>query len=256
MRKLGYIVIHLIELIRFFGFVEGVKIFCKIIFTSKISTIEFKSNHFKNSINIRKKDSDLEIFYQVFAELQYNVLVYFDSEPKNIIDCGGNVGFSALYFAYKFPNAQIAVFEPQSNNFAQLQYNTRDYKNVKCYNAAVWHQRTELTIKDEKEWSGSFEVKENTDKSAGMIQGMTLDEIALENEFETIDILKIDIEGAEYHLFANDPHTWLAKTKCLIIELHDHLQPGTTKAFFEAMAKYNWRTLIKGENIICFKQNF
>ena len=68
-----------------------------------------------------------------------------------------------------------------------------------------------------------------------------------------IDILKIDIEGAEYNLFANNPHDWLNKTRCLIIELHDLLSPGTSQIFFKEMANYKWNTFIKGENIVSFR---
>jgi len=69
-----------------------------------------------------------------------------------------------------------------------------------------------------------------------------------------IDMLKIDIEGAEKYLFQNNPHEWLSKVKCLIIELHDNLQPGTSQAFFREMAKYDWFTFIKGENIFCLRK--
>ena len=186
MRKLGYNIIHLIQLIRFFGAADGFKIFCKIIFTAKHATIGFNCRHFKNSVSIRKENSDIEIFYQVFCELQYDMLYYLDFKPENIIDCGSNVGYSCLYFANKFPDATIAAVEPEAKNFRQLEYNTRNYTNVNRYHAAIWHQATAVSIKDEKEWSASFEVEEKRVQNEQTLPGMTIDQIARENNIVLI----------------------------------------------------------------------
>ena len=256
MRKVGYDFIHFVQLIRFFGFIDATKIFLKIIFSKKYSIIDFISRSFKNRISIRKADSDIEIFYQVFCELQYDILFHLDFKPINIIDCGSNVGFSCLYFATKFPDAKIIAVEPEIKNFNQLKYNTTKYSQIISYNAAIWHEDAQLTIKEENEWSASFEVVEVVQENKFLFNSKTINQLADENSFSIIDILKIDIEGAEYTLFNNNPHSWLGRTRCLIIELHDALKPGTSKLFFREMAHYNWRTVIKGENIICFRENF
>ncbi len=255
MRQLGYNVIYFIQLIRYFGFKEGVLIFFKIISAGNNGVIAIRSKKFGNPIQIRVSDSDLPIFYQVFCELQYDINFYLDYKPATIIDAGSNVGFSCLYFATLFPEAAIIGVEPQAQNYKQLQYNTAGHQNIKVLRAGIWHHPCTISIKDEGEWSASFEVQEEAGAGtqSGGLRGITIDEIAAENNFEQIDILKIDIEGAEFNLFSHNPHTWLQKTRCLIIELHDLLHPGTSQVFFKEMAVYRWKTFIKGENIICFK---
>jgi FkbM family methyltransferase len=158
-----------------------------------------------------------------------------------------------VYFASTFPEARIIGIEPEKRNFLQLQKNTSNYPNVKIHNAALWYEPATLKIKDESDWSASFEVQKS-EMNDGELKAITIPQIMAENNFDEIDILKIDIEGAEFDLFSNNPHVWLSKTKCLIIELHDQLKPGTSKLFFGAMAAYDWETYIKGENIICFKK--
>ena len=143
---------------------------------------------------------------------------------------------------------------PQKDNFKQLEKNLANYSNIKKINAAVWFKPMKMLIKQEDDPGASFEVIES-DKQDSELQGVTINDILEENNIEIIDILKIDIEGAEYDLFKNDPHPWLEKTRCLIIELHDLVKKGTSKVFFSAMSHYNWNTIIRGENIICFKQD-
>ena len=255
MRQLGYNVIYFVQLVRFFGFKEGVAIFFKIVTAGKNTTINIRSKKFSNPVQIRVSDSDLPIFYQVFGELQYDINFHLPYKPQYIIDAGSNVGYSCLYFASLFPAATIIGIEPQAQNYKQLQYNTAGNKNIKVMQAGIWHQPCSISIKDEGEWSASFEVQENGSGQNSTLRGITIDEIAADNKFDTIDILKIDIEGAEFNLFSHNPHTWLPKTRCLIIELHDNLRSGTSQVFFREMARYNWRTFIKGENIICFKED-
>ena len=66
-----------------------------------------------------------------------------------------------------------------------------------------------------------------------------------------IDILKIDIEGAEKEVFSDNIDGWLKKTKLVIIELHEESKPGCINAVETAMRKYNFQLFLeKGENLI------
>jgi FkbM family methyltransferase len=252
MRKLGYRIIHLIQLIRYFGLVDAIGIFSKIIFSGKSSEIRVNSRRFCNQVCIRKSQSDYDIFLQVFAELQYDMLYYLPFQPKTIIDCGSNVGYSILYFAEQFKGANIVGVEPDPRNFEVLKKNTVGYTNVKLHNSGIWHKLTRLAIKKTDEWSASVEVVESP---TGSIHAVSIPHIMQENGWDEVDIIKLDVEGTEKMLFENNPHEWLSRTKCLIIELHDQLQPGTSQNFFREMAKYNWFTYVRGENIFCFRQS-
>ena len=51
---------------------------------------------------------------------------------------------------------------------------------------------------------------------------------------ETIDILKMDIEGAEKVIFENYQEDWLQRVGVLYVELHDRLFPGCALATYRA----------------------
>ena len=61
----------------------------------------------------------------------------------------------------------------------------------------------------------------------------------------SIDILKIDIEGAEKELFMDNYKTWLGKTKVIVIELHDRLDKEISGIFFKAVNNYQTGNIIK-----------
>ena len=44
----------------------------------------------------------------------------------------------------------------------------------------------------------------------------------------SIDLLKVDIEGAEHELFAQASDAWLSATRCIVVETHERFRPGVT----------------------------
>ncbi len=252
MRKLGYNIIYFIQLIRFFGLADAMKIAGGLMFSGG-DTYHFKTKKL-GRLSIRKGASDLPIFYQVFCDLQYDIDFFLDFRPTRILDAGANVGFASLYFAAKYPEATILAVEAEARNYSRLTKNVQHFGSIRPIHAAAWYINGPVHIKDSSEAEASFEVQEGGSSKENSFNGMTIRSLMDYAGFPEVDILKMDIEGAEYFLFKNDPHSWLKRTKCLIIELHDQLQPGTSKLFFSEMSKYNWATFVKGENLVCIRQ--
>ena len=73
----------------------------------------------------------------------------------------------------------------------------------------------------------------------------------MENEnWSSIDILKMDIEGSEKEVFSSNYAYWLPRTRCIIIEIHDFMRAGSSNAVFATMAKYNFSLAVHDENLI------
>ncbi len=63
-----------------------------------------------------------------------------------------------------------------------------------------------------------------------------------------VDLLKIDIEGAEVELFRDGSTAWLAQVRNIVIELHG----GECElAFFRALAPYRYELSRSGELTFC-----
>ncbi len=230
-----------------FGF-KGLSFYHEVLLNK--TTLLFDHKEFKNPIHLRPNTSDVDVFYQVLFNLEYDIPLPF--EPKLIIDLGANIGLASVYYLNKYPNATVIAVEPEKNNYLLLKENTKKYTNFHSYNKGIWNKNTELKIIDPQIGSWGFTVKEVSVKEKDTISAITLDQIVADHAIQEIDILKIDIEGAEMELFAENYENWLKYTKVIIIELHDWMREGCARQFFSTLVKYNFKLSHKGENLICY----
>ena len=202
-------------------------------------------------IALRPRTSDLPTFDQVFLGLEYNIDFTFQIE--RIIDAGGNIGLAAIYFANKYPNAKIISVEPEKDNFKMCLKNTKNYNNVTSMQKALSNNNDqELYIKDSGlgSWAFTTVSKEDSLPESNKVLTINIDEILNQNNWDSVDIVKIDIEGAEKELFDSNYEGWIPKTKCIIIELHDRMKKGCSKTFFKTISQYNFSCELRGENLI------
>ncbi|AWG21478.1 hypothetical protein FFWV33_07980 [Flavobacterium faecale] len=204
-------------------------------------------------IYLRPKSSDILAFHQIFTFKEYDM--NFGMTPNFIIDAGANIGLSAVFFSNKFPNATLVAIEPEKNNFDALRKNTENYPNVLLEKKALSNQDNlffDVIDKGYGNWGFVTEnknIKGNT-KIVDTVQTITIDAIMATYNLEYLDLLKIDIEGAEKILFESNYEIWLPKTKCLLIELHDGITKGSSQSFFKAISKYDFSYFNRGENLL------
>ncbi len=230
-----------------FGFYKGIEVYFKLNIFNKKQKIEFRLPEYMQKITLRKNSSDIKVFYQIIYNEEYNFIM--QNDPKVILDLGSNIGLSAIYFAKKYPQSKIIAVEPEKENFAMCLHNTKSYKNINCINAAIWHNNESLKIDDNNigEWGFSVSSSENKNKE---LKGIIINEICKKYELNKIDLLKIDIEGAEKELFDKGDLEWLNIVETIVIELHDWIKKGSAKAFFKVVTKRNFDYSNKGENCL------
>jgi FkbM family methyltransferase len=149
---------------------------------------------------------------------------------KTILDVGANHGDFAQAASTLFPDATVFLFEPLPEMQAHLgkliEYGQRTWKLVP---RALGSQRGEfpLFVDDDDDAIGSFTgfteeyLKANPrahPTRAVMCQVQTLDEAAGEQGIESIDMLKIDVEGFEFEVLKGAEQS-LQRTRAIIIEV-------------------------------------
>jgi FkbM family methyltransferase len=183
-------------------------------------------------LKIRPHTTDLWTVMETFERQVYLPLCS-QPEAKVIVDLGANIGDSAVYFAQRYPRAKIIAIECEESNFQLLLANVKAFPNVTPVHAAIWsgNEKLSLTL-----GSGKNATRVSDQVDAGpSVNGLTMGELMATHNIEKIDILKIDIEGAEKNLFEHNC-AWLADVQIVGIEMHDHLIAGCTAKFFASMA--------------------
>lgn len=197
---------------------------------------------------VRKGTSDWNAFKQVFVWKEYEYPLPFI--PSTILDAGSNVGYAALWFIRKYPQAQIVSLEPESTNFSMLQKNTAAYTNIQPVKAGLWGRSCFLKIIPTDWGNWGFRTEETDVETADAIKALSVREIMQTNKWETIDLLKMDIEGAERNVFDQGVEEWLPKVKMIFLELHDNIHKGCSKKVFKALLDQDFRVDLLGENLV------
>jgi FkbM family methyltransferase len=122
------------------------------------------------------------------------------ADPVFIIDCGGNIGVTALFFKFRYPKAKVLVFEPAEKNYAVLKKNIEQnyLEGVEAVRAAVCDHAGEMSF-----WDNVQSPTSSTGISTWAVDKDKFVEsrvpaVKLSSYIDRpVDVLKIDIEGGE-----------------------------------------------------------
>ncbi len=205
-----------------------------------------------NPIEIRTNQTDIKIFEQIFIYKDCRLRIP-DFNPKVIVDCGAHIGCATLYYAARYPDAKIISLQLEESNFIQLEKNVSGLGNVTPLHCALFKEDGFVEIENPESNHWGFRAKEAGDGNAGIrkIPAITVQSIMDRYGIDRIDLLKIDIEGAEAEVMKS-ASAWLPRVEVINIELHERAVPGCKQAFFDAVSgvdaeiektKYNiiWR---------------
>jgi FkbM family methyltransferase len=201
-------------------------------------------------VYLRAGTSDYAILKQIFVEDEYAPLRHLP-EPKCIVDCGANVGFSSLYFARAYPSARIIAIEPDAGNAAVFLRNLSLYSDrVQLIQSALWSRAARLVVQHAPvTFEAAISVREAQDHEREDLLAIDIPTILDRFKLPAIDLLKIDIEGSESELF-EEPlcHQWLPRVRNIAIEIHNE---AAKSRFFGAMERYSYELIESGELTIC-----
>lgn len=175
---------------------------------------------------------------EIFLERAYEVMGLSDS-PR-IIDCGGHIGLSVIWFKQRYPHSQITVFEahPAIADILEENVHKLALPSVEIMKTAVSNSSGSVIFLP----NGSDGGRVNT---AGTLY---VPSVRLSDYLcEPVDILKLDIEGSEFQVVEDLCLTdKIHLVKHIICEVHgrsDVLQRVGT--FWLQLANAGFRLAIK-----------
>jgi len=145
-------------------------------------------------------------------------------KKPTIIDLGSEVGLSVFYFKHLYPHAKILAFEPNPASFKLLTENIQnnDVKDVSAFNIAVTNKVGLVPFYVDKTVRGSLIMSLISNRQSKKTV-VRLDKLSKYIALD-IDLLKMDIEGAEYSVLCELAQSKkLDAIRNLLIEYHHHI---------------------------------
>ncbi len=192
------------------------------------------------SILVRPNTPDIRVVRTSFLGEFEPALGFVSERHGVIIDAGGYIGTAAMIFASKFPRSRVVSLEPNFENFLLARQNCAPFPNIEVLNCALGASTGTVNLKDRGLGPWGFTIVEQPADASGVtdlgeVPRLAMDDLLRCIGADGVDLLKLDIEGAEYELLKDRPE-WVKRCGVIVAELHERICPGATHAFMTAMA--------------------
>jgi FkbM family methyltransferase len=236
--------------------------------SNDLSHIDLQTPQGRREFFIRKTSAaDQGVCDQIFINQDYNLgrlrrgkqledyLSRITPARALILDCGANIGASAVLFATCYPQAKVVAIEPDAANMALLQRNCQGL-DVEPVAGAISCQRETLSMTDPGYGEWGYRAEKNVPPSphTPVVEAYPVGHFLRVYKEYVPFIVKIDIEGGEDRLFQGDTG-WIDAFPLMIIELHDWLLPesGLSASFLQAIAPLRRDFVYFSENIFSIR---
>ncbi|MFT4061641.1 MAG: FkbM family methyltransferase [Edaphocola sp.] len=210
---------------------------------SVATTYPIKIANKLRNIHIRLPNGDISMMFENLWQRVYDIPQSLLPSAATIVDLGANVGFATLFFAEKYPCAKIIAVEPSKGNFAVLAHNTASFTNIETLEAAAYPVAKQLEFSE-----GALAYNSKLGAAVGnmgyTVQGIGMADLMANFSLTKIDLLKIDIEGAEIDLLRTNTG-WLRNVGAIIAELHE---PYNFGQFEQDLSPFGFKVFLPGNH--------
>jgi FkbM family methyltransferase len=167
-------------------------------------------------------------WHRYYSKDELLVLHTILEKNMTFFDVGANNGYFTIYAAKRLPQGKVISFEPVSPVFQNLLFNIKlnNFTNITAYNLGLSDgekDRLEIFTSDNDLYdalSTFYPTGERT-KKLGEIKLSALDTIAEELSLNSIDVIKIDVEGAELEVLKGSQRVLSKFKPKILIEINE-----------------------------------
>lgn len=166
-----------------------------------------------------------------------------------VMDIGAGIGDYSIHAAYKKPNVVVYAYEPFPESFKLLQRNLalNGIENVVAFRTAVWGRAGTLALDftaGEPLQISSREQLDVGEAGDGLrVDAITLAAAIVENQIDTVNMLKMDCEGGEYEILLTASAETLTRIDRIIMEYHDVDQDHTHTELVGFLERQGYRVM-------------
>jgi len=189
---------------------------------------------------------------ELVAQMLFSELA---KESRWVVDVGAHYGFYTLLAAVRVSSSgKVLAFEPSKENFRVLKLNIalNKLRNVEPLNVGLWDRETKAYIGIPRggasgENTLAIDVKRSDRVETAKL--LRFDTLAREMNVDVIDLVKIDVEGAEFHVIKGFG-SYLEKCKYILLEVHpQHMAKlgSSPMAMYNYLKKMGFQVYLLGE---------
>lgn len=192
-------------------------------------------------------------------EIFVNLAYYFRATRADpvIIDGGCNIGMSVVFFKTLYPHARVLAFEPAERTFDLLQANVGGTPGVELHRAALGRENT-LVPFYENDDPGL--LRQSTRRQRLSEARETRVEQRRLSEFitEGVDLVKLDVEGAEFAVVAELADSGsIELVRELIVEYHHQVgnDDDSIGAFLEQLRTLGFQFQLSAKEQVMYRDS-
>jgi FkbM family methyltransferase len=172
------------------------------------------------TVRVRPGTSDVRVVDDTW-DGAYHLPPAASGTPRLIVDLGSNIGLTLVDLATRYPEARLIGVELDADNIAVARANTARFGDrVRVVHAAIGAGPGVASYRVSEGTEYGFSVGDTGPGEERLVASLGLDDIlAAYAPGETIDYLKVDVEGAERELFRAGG-AWVERVRALKVELH------------------------------------
>lgn len=177
-------------------------------------------------VHYRKGTSDVGLVYDILFKPGSKGEYWLPGglEPKIVLDIGANIGITARYLAHRFPGAAIHAFEPMLENQRLAGRNLAGI-GARFHPYGLGSETGTVEFAQPggaRSNRGSFSRFAESDSHSPKIRAelRAAPEVLAALELEHVNLIKLDVEGAERDILCALPDALLARADWVYGELH------------------------------------
>ncbi len=199
------------------------------------------------------------LYEEIFAREEY--MLESDAQEPLIFDCGANIGIATMFFKWLYPNSTVVAFEADPASFQLLERNIEKnrLKDVSAHNVALWDENGQIPFFVNAGEPGSLLMSTHANRMSGQQKEITVEARRL-SEFinAPVDLLKLDVEGAEAKVIADLLESGkLDFVHQMIVEYHHNIPNETPRlgSFLSNLESAGWDYQVNGRFFSALARN-
>jgi FkbM family methyltransferase len=218
----------------------------------------------RNDINFEldlSETVDHFIFFN-YQDLTLNSFFSLADKANVILDIGANIGWTALSFAKRNPEAKIIAFEPHPITFEKAARNIRinDINNIELLNIGLGESTSILKMYEVSDHNSGMNriVLTDEDLPYREVQIKRLDDVMNSLGIKKVDLIKIDVEGFEAFVLKGASDVLAQCNATILMETDDGFlkyNGSSARELISILQGYGYRTFYRSDKHCFVEQN-